>query len=69
MGIHTQERHELTLRQTLSHQYIHTLVLQQDPTSATIATQYTDLADAIVLPMDRSSRQHVDQLVKEHQLG
>ena len=61
---------ELTLRQTLSHQYIHTLVLQQDPpASATIATQYTDLADAIVLPMDRSSRQHVDQLVKEHQLG
>jgi len=60
-----EKTNALTHRQTLSHQYIHTAVLQQKaPTDISIDTHYIDLPDAILLPMDRSSRQYIDHLAK-----
>lgn len=64
-----EKTNALTHRQTLSHQYIHTAVLQQEaPVNLSIDIHYIDLADAILLPMDRSSRQYIDHLVKDHLL-
>lgn len=60
-----EKTNALTHRQVLSHQYINTAVLQQKaPTDISIDTHYIDLPDAILLPMDRSSRQYIDHLAK-----
>ena len=60
-----EKTNALTHRQVLSHQYINTAVLQQKaPTDISIDTHYIDLPDAILLPMDRSSRQYIDLLAK-----
>ncbi|HAB90200.1 MAG TPA: A/G-specific adenine glycosylase [Bacteroidetes bacterium] len=61
-----EESNVLTHRQTLSHQYINTAVLQEEaPTSVSADIHYIDLLEAVLLPMDRSSRQYVDRLAKD----
>ena len=56
---------DLTHRQTLSHQYINTAVLQEEvPKKIAIGAHYIDIADAVVLPMDRSSRLFIDLFTK-----
>ena len=60
---------EPTQRQTLSHQYINTMVLQQEaPSENTLDIYYIDLAGAINLPMNRSSRQYIDRLSNNYKL-
>lgn len=56
---------DLTHRQTLSHQYINTAVLQEEvPKKIAVGAHYIDIADAVVLPMDRSSRLFIDLFTK-----
>ncbi|OUX06588.1 MAG: hypothetical protein CBE00_07030 [Planctomycetaceae bacterium TMED240] len=56
---------DLTHRQTLSHQYINTAVLQEEvPKKIVVGAHYIDISDAVVLPMDRSSRLFIDRLAK-----
>tara|TARA_B100000963_G_scaffold63250_1_gene51285 strand:+ start:559 stop:1581 length:1023 start_codon:yes stop_codon:yes gene_type:complete len=64
-----EEINALTHRQTLSHQYINTVVLQKKtPACLSIDIHHIDLADAILLPMDRSTRQYIDHLAKDYAL-
>ena len=61
---------DLTHRQTLSHQYINSAVLQEEvPKKIAVGAHYIDIADAVVLPMDRSSRLFIDLFTKLNAMG